>query len=1051
MKSRALVVASLLFFSGMCALIYQVVWFREFRLVFGASHPASAAVLAIFMGGLGLGNYLLGKRVDNHPNPLALYANLELAISLVCALTPWLTDLMRGLYVGLGGQMAMGEFGATLARLLLAMLVLGVPTILMGGTLPAAVRSVLKTDDLQRRDVGLLYGFNTLGAVAGSVISTFFMLELLGTRTTLWSAALANLLISLTARTLARRAAAEHASTKRNASVEAPQAASASSGGAAPAWLVYAGAGIVGFAFFLMELVWYRMLGPILGGTTFTFGLILAVALTGIGLGGALYPLLYRNRQVTLAGFALTCSLEGAFIALPYALGDRLAVLTVVLRNMSVFGFYGELLAWTIVCAIVVLPAAVVAGVQFPLLIALVGRSDRHVGKQVGLAFGWNTVGAILGAIAGGFGLLPGLGATGTWVAVVWLLVALGGISLLVSLSTERRPATVAWCTATLVLALAGSMSTGPTAAWRHSSIGAGRAGLNDWSINGMRDWMHKHRRNIIWEADGVETSVALNVENGVAFYVNGKSDGNAIYDGPTQVMSGLLGGLLHGAPKTALVVGLGTGETTGWLADVKSIQRVDVVELEPAVDEMARRCSSINRNVLSHPKVNRIYTDAREVLLTTPERYDLIVSEPSNPYRAGVATLYTRECYQAALNRLNPGGVYGQFLQGYEVSVETVRTVLATLRSVFSHVEVWETRTNDMFLVGSAEPLVLRIDEMRRLIQEEPYRTALLQTWLVTDLEGVLAHFVAGKGLVEAVAAYEQNSLNSDDKNQIEYGFARTVGMRTNFSSVMLHQAARDYNAHRPQVQSGAVDWTLVEDHRVSTFAVTDGLVPMPPGADAEQAARGQAWESYVRSNFTLCIDRWAQQKRGPIGYAETMMLAQANADRGTAEAESLIEKMAAMDPLSAHAIRAVYHFKQNRLAQTISELEKLMIGLRTNPWPPYRSIAVAVNLPLSIVQAHPDYAPRLHAVLKEPFALWILEDMRRNADFAVAQRIGPAAVVESLKPYEPHVVWNGPFLAARYNAYEATQHPLAGRAKRDLDEFLRFAPRELFLPQRE
>src|SRR5262249_7711863 len=155
-----------------------------------------------------------------------------------------------------------------------------------------------------------------------------------------------------------------------------------------------------------------------------------------------------------------------------------------------------------------------------------------------------------------------------------------------------------------------------------------------------------------------------------------------------TQIMLGLLGALLHPHPETCLVVGLGTGESAGWLAEVSSVRRVDVVELEPALDEMARRCAALNFDVLNHPKVHRIYNDAREVVLTTSQKYDLVVSEPSNPYRAGVANLFTREFYAAAANCLNDKGLFVQWLQGYEIDQDTIRTVFCTLRSQFPHVE---------------------------------------------------------------------------------------------------------------------------------------------------------------------------------------------------------------------------------------------------------------------------------------------------------------------------------------------------------------------------
>src|SRR5215468_2078720 len=270
--------ALLLFGSGLCALVYQVAWIREFRLIFGASTAASAAVLAIFVGGLGAGSILLGPRADRHARPLLFYEQLETLIAVFAAVTPLLLWLVRALYVALGGSVVLGVFGGTLLRLVLSALVLLVPTMLMGGTLPAAARSVETDDDLGRKRTALLYGINTLGAVTGAALSTFALLETLGTRRMLWAATIVNLFVATSARVLSR-------------SLPASEPAQAAAAGPAdrPPRFVLGAAAAVGFAFFLMELVWYRMLGPLLGGTTFSFGLILAIALLGIGLGGLLY------------------------------------------------------------------------------------------------------------------------------------------------------------------------------------------------------------------------------------------------------------------------------------------------------------------------------------------------------------------------------------------------------------------------------------------------------------------------------------------------------------------------------------------------------------------------------------------------------------------------------------------------------------------------------------------------------------------------------------------------------------------------------------------
>src|SRR5439155_7511937 len=211
----------------------------------------------------------------------------------------------------------------------------------------------------------------------------------------------------------------------------------------------------------------------------------------------------------------------------------------------------------------------------------------------------------------------------------------------------------------------------------------------------------------VVWEGDGVESGIALIADaSGYAFIVNGKSDGSARADAGTQVMLGLIAALKHPNPKTALVVGLGTGSSAGWLGAVPGIERVDVVELEPLVLDVARACHAVNRDVMRNPKVHITIGDARERLLTAADRYDLIVSQPSNPFRAGIASLFTHEYYEAARNRLTADGAFVQWIQAYEIDARTLRTVYATFASAFPYVETWQVGPDDLALVGARAPL---------------------------------------------------------------------------------------------------------------------------------------------------------------------------------------------------------------------------------------------------------------------------------------------------------------------------------------------------------
>ncbi|MFE8604184.1 fused MFS/spermidine synthase [Archangium violaceum] len=1045
MNARVWKIAPLLFGSGFCSLVYQTAWQRELRLIFGASTAASAAVLAIFMGGLGLGGALLGGRVDREKRPLGFYANLELLIALSAALTPLLVVLARTVYTALGGSVSMGLGLGSVVRLVLSALVLAVPTLLMGGTLPAVARAAETAEDVRRRAVAVLYGVNTLGAVAGAAASTFLLFEVFGTRSTLWLAALLNVIVALVARTV-DRSLPEH----EVAAASAPTAAGESTPATAlpPRRFVLGAAALVGFAFFLMEMVWYRMLGPLLGGSTFTFGLILVVALAGIGLGGAAYAAWGQQRPATLRGFALTCLLEAMLLAVPLALGDRVAVLAALVRPMSVFGFGGLVLSWAVIAVLVVLPAAFVSGVQFPLLLALLGRGGDDVGRQVGQAYAWNTAGSIVGSLAGGFGLLPLLSAPGVWRLVGAVLVGLGLVAVALSLRQEPpSPVRMVPPLATAVLATLLLTSVGPTAAWRHSSIGAGRGRFEANDINGMREWLSNSRKWILWETDGVESSVGVLGAYGLSFIVNGKSDGNSIGDSGTQVMGGLVGALAHPHPRRSLVVGLGTGSTAGWLGAVPEMERVDVVEIEPAILPFARMCEAVNERVLDNPKVKVHVDDAREVLLASKESYDIIFSEPSNPYRAGISSLFSREFYQAVKRRLAPGGIFLQWLQTYEVDSRTVRSVYATLGSEFGAVETWRTQGGDLILMATEMPLRHDLERMRARVSQEPYRRALPGVWGTNELEGVLSHFIAGPAVSRALAEGQEALINTDDLSYVEFAFARSVGHKeTGFSQQQLRRAAWEHNAERPEVASGTVDWQRVEELRV--MGGDRPLVGTKSGLDGAALSRRHAFNEAIKANNpSKALQLWREAGWQPRGPTELISVGSLLAFSGDEAVLPLLEQLRGMRPFDAEALLAQLLFQQKRLPEATQALERSFALLRESPWH-HRSVfqdTLLVSEELAIRDE--TLGLRIWAALDKPFTNNIGENMRVSTRMILGTRLESGKrCAEALADFEPHVPWNQKFLEERTRCYVSIHHPLQDQALEEYLEFMRSEPPPLW-----
>ncbi|HEX6900483.1 MAG TPA: fused MFS/spermidine synthase [Thermoanaerobaculia bacterium] len=1047
MRSAVGRVALLLFVSGFCALVYQTAWLRLFRLIFGASTAASAAVLAIFMAGLGLGGLLLGKRADRHPSPLGLYALLEAGIAVSAGLSPWLVELVEWIYISLGGSAALGLTGSTLVRLLLSVLVLGLPTFLMGGTLPAVARAVERSTDAGRRTVGLLYAVNTLGAVLGVMLTSFFALETLGIRKSVWIAALLNLIVVLAARSLAREM------TARPEAPAAPEAAPEPDGESRIGWLVPLAAGVVGFAFLLMELVWYRMLAPLLGGSSYTFGLILAVALLGIGAGGLLYGAGEARRRPTMLSFAATCSLEALFMALPFALGDRVAVLAALLRPLGTAGFPALVGAWTAITALVVLPAAIVAGYQFPLLIALLGEGRRRVGREVGVTYAANTLGAILGSIAGGFGLIPLLTAPGVWRLVTALLLALAALTILAGLRAGAQRRAALTPLAAGVLGLLFCLSTGPTAFWRHSPIGAGRMPTAHWTgPNEIRSQVDQKSLRTVWEADGVESSVALDLSVEYAFMINGKSDGSTLGDSPTQVMSGLVAAALHPNPKRVLVIGLGTGSTAGWLARIPSVERVDVVELEPVIEHVSRVLSKINLDVLSNPKVRLYEGDGREFLLTTRERYDIIFSEPSNPYRAGVASLFSQDFYRAAIGRLQSGGIFLQWLQGYEVDAQMLRTAYATLTSVFPTVESWHVHYADTLLIATPEPLVHDFDRVRRRMAQEPYRTALARTWGVDGAEGLYAGFLAAPSFIRDVAEAAGDSVNTDDRPILEFGFARNLGRPGLIDLYDVANLVKARGEDRPAGRGAPLDWGRVGEMQVAISAYEEEIYPDPdPRGDRAARLRIAARHAWVREDFQRACGYWFRQPQPPTAHADVLLVAECLAAAADARLPQAAAWLAREQPIEAQMVLARWHMASGRPREAAESLLTALRGYQNDPWV-YRPL-VRRTLPMVIDLARWDRAVglRLFETLSRPFSTDMFHHQRLLNRIWLARELGsPRLCAEALAAFEPHVPWEEQVLTFRYECYQAAKSPLLDRAREDLEAYRAAAPPAMTMASR-
>src|SRR2546426_3330390 len=710
MRSSAARAYSLLFFlSGATGLIYELVWVRLLSQASGSTIQSVPAVVAAYMGGLGLGAWPLGRRAARHPRPAALYGRLEIAIGVFGIVSPAVLGLARHAYIGAAAALGAGPLGSLALRFGLAALVLLVPTTLMGGTLPVLTRALTGTDRAAlKRWLGRLYGLNTLGAVIGAGLAGFVLIEHVGIRASLWVTAAVNLGLGAAAIALAR---------------PLPEIPATSDPGRQPGehgardalhTVALVLLGVTAFASLLDEIAWTRVLVMIVGGSTYAFTLILLVFLLGIGLGSIIVARRSAPRLDTAASAALAQGITGIAAALFFMFFGFLPSDIIAVFQIADLSAASRLLLMGVAVGAVVLLPAIGMGMTFPLLTDLTARSAKARGEDVGAAYALNTIGSILGAVLTGFVLVVALGTQAT--LRVGLIVngiaalALAGLAArgIADASAEDRRIRVRVLTAgvfgtmTLLAAAAAPgwsarlIDLGPTIYARQPMDQAAR----------QRFLEHRGVRQLSFREGPNATVSVWEGETGRSLRVNGKVDASDRGDMDTQIMIGLAPGVARPGATSAFLIGQGTGVTTRVLAAAPGMTRVKVVEIEPAVLQMDSFFLRVNDSVLTRPNVHAVVDDARSALQLDRDRYDVIVSEPSNPWVAGIATLYTPEFFRIVKTRLADDGVFCQWIQLYQLPLPIVAGIVRSLREVFPYVHVWFGGTADLVVLASPRPI---------------------------------------------------------------------------------------------------------------------------------------------------------------------------------------------------------------------------------------------------------------------------------------------------------------------------------------------------------
>ncbi len=779
-RQRTVLATTALFFvSGATALIYQTVWNRELHLVFGTSTFAVATVLAAFMLGLALGGGWMGRHADRIARPLRVYGLLEVGIGLYALLFPTLVGAITPLYLEIHRAFQPGPalFGTIQFVLVGGLLLL--PTAAMGATLPLLARFATTALGAAGDRIGTLYAVNTAGAVGGTWLAGFVLLPSLGLWTTTVLAATANLVLGLAALVLDRWYGAPLGALDEDVipPVEAPA-------GLKP---VAAAMGLAGFSSLVYEVTWTRVLGLTVGASVYGFSVMLLAFLAGIALGGKLgggladrlfaqggtRAVLWGLATVELAVALLSYGLMYVFPELPFwyvwlfdGLGaaDRPAMMWVTSLVLA---------GW------VMSPPAVLMGVAFPLAVrAVVGR-DGALGGPVGTIYAANTLGGVAGAFGAGFLLLPVVGIQRT-ILVAALVNMLAATTLLAPLGGR------AWALGVGAAASLGALFSLAPPPWDPMLMTSGMyhyvTSFDDHSRAGIRRYARELYDLVFYEEgfSSVVTVAKSRKTDNIWLANNGKVDASTTSDMPTQVLCSLLPMQFRENRDEVLLIGLASGITAGAIATLGDVGSLEIVELEPAIERAARFFDEHNRHVLDDPRVTLIANDGRNYLLMAPEHtYDVIVSEPSNPWITGVSNLFTREFWEMGKQRLKPGGVWSQWVQMYGMDDRDLRTLLATFASVYPHVVVYATIEDaDLVLIGSDQPLKPDREHAERLFAWPATREILAEVEVHSPYDLLAMYQMDRDGIL---AATEGVPLNTDDNMRIEYNAPLNLHRDTN------------------------------------------------------------------------------------------------------------------------------------------------------------------------------------------------------------------------------------------------------------------------------
>lgn len=790
--------------SGCSALIYEIVWLQMLQLVIGSSAVSLGVLLGTFMGGMCLGSLALPRLVSSRRHPLRVYAVLEAAIGCMGLILVFIMPSVFNLYAGNG----LTGLPGILLRGLVAALCLLPPTILMGATLPAIARWVRSTPE-GISWLGFFYAGNIVGAVCGCFLTAFYLLRIYDVTIATYVAVAMNLAVAGVS--LALAAKVPHIEPLAKSLPAAPQLSNIAAANEA----IYFAIALSGATALGAEVLWTRLLSLMLGTTVYTFAIILAMFLVGLGLGSSLGAFVARHSaRPRLALGVCQLMLTAAIAWAAFMVAHSLPYWPI--DSSLVESFWDGVPLDIGRCICVTLPATILWGASFPLALASVAGNDQDTGRLVGRVYAANTLGAIVGAVGTAVFLIGSIGTQQSQ----RLLIGLSTVAAMLVLVPMLQKST----TGTPVrgrFALAVSTLAALFLVWSVDMIPARLIAYGHYPSTNFLT------QEIIFSGEGFNASIAISErDDGTrAYHSSGRTEaGNDPSNLRVQRMLSHIPALIHPKPKSVLIVGCGTGITAGAFVIHPDIERIVICDFEPLVPRVVPSYfTEDNYDVINDPRVEIINDDARHYLLSTQDRFDVITSDPFEPIVKGVAVLYTAEHFELIKRHLNPGGVVTQYVPVYESSTDTVRTGFATFFTAFPQGTVWINDHDgflpDVVLMGQPEPAPIDLNALNQRWNREDHAEIVQSLAEVGFNSPIDLLTTYGGGADNLKPWLESAEINRDRNLRLQYlaGFYSKDGDETNVQMLSYWQFPESLFVATPKDQE-ALRKAFEENSRLTT-----------------------------------------------------------------------------------------------------------------------------------------------------------------------------------------------------------------------------------------